>query len=71
MSKSVGDGLDALAAAIFLSVVVWVIYRVGCGFAHYLDSYSQEQARCISISGVYGDGKCYVNGNEMFSVGEE
>ena len=71
MSKSVGDGLDALGGAIFLCVLLWFIYRVGVGFVHHLDSYSQEQARCISVSGVYGNGKCYVNGNEMFSGGEE
>lgn len=71
MSKSVGDGLDALGLAIFLSVIVWFIYRIGAGFVHRTDGYSQEQARCISISGVYGNGKCYVNGNEMFSEGEE
>lgn len=71
MSKSVGDGLDSLGAAIFLCVILWFIYRVGAGFIHLLDNYSQEQARCISVSGVYGNGKCYVNGKEMFSGGED
>lgn len=71
MNKSVGDGLDALGAAIFLCAILWFIFRVGAGFVHRLDGYSQERARCISISGVYGNGKCYVNGNEMFSRGEE
>lgn len=71
MSKSIGDGLDALGGAIFLCVLLWFIYRVGAGFVHVSKSYTQEQARCISVSGVYGNGKCYVNGNEMFSGGDE
>ena len=58
MNKSVGDGLDALATAIFLVALIWFIFKVG------MNSYSQEQARCASISGVYGNGKCYVNGEE-------
>lgn len=70
MSKSIGDGLDALSLAIFLVALLWFVFKVGAGFVHRLDSYSQEQARCVSVSGVYGNGKCYVNGNEMFSGGE-
>lgn len=64
MKKSVGDGLDALATAILLVAVLWFVFRVGAGLAHHMNGYSQEQARCVSISGVYGDGKCYVNGDE-------
>ena len=64
MNKSIGDGLDALATAIFLVAVIWFVFKVGAGFAHHMNDYSQEQARCVSISGVYGNGKCYVNGEE-------
>ena len=64
MNKSIGDGLDALATAIFLVAVIWFIFKVGAGFMHHMNDYSQEQARCVSISGVYGNGKCYVNGEE-------
>lgn len=71
MSKSTGDGLDALGGAICIVAFLWFIFKVGAGFVHHLDDYSQDQARCVSISGVYGGGKCYVNGNEMFSGGEK
>ena len=71
MSKSIGDGLDSLAGALSICVLLWFIYKVGAGLVHCFDDYSQEKARCVSISGIYGSGKCYVNGNEMFSGGEE
>lgn len=66
MGKSIGDGLAELSLAIFLVALLWFVFKVGAGFVH-LDTNSRLQARCISISGVYGEGKCYVNGNEMFS----
>lgn len=70
MSKSIGDGLDALALAIFLLGLLWFVFNVGKGGIKLInssDGYSPAQARCVSISGVYGSGKCYVDGNEMFS----
>ena len=66
MSKSIGDGLDALATALFLIAVLVFIYKCGAGFVHSFNGYTQNQARCTSINGVYGSGKCYLNGNEMF-----
>lgn len=64
MSKSVGDGLDSLAPAIFLIGLLWFVFKVGAGFVHHMNDYSPEQARCISVSGIYGGGKCYVNEEE-------
>ena len=53
MSKSIGDGLSELSLAIFLVALLWFVFKVGAGFVHRLDSYSQKQARCISVAGVY------------------
>lgn len=64
MKKSIGDGLDSLALAIFLISLLWFVFKVGAGVVHHMNDYSPLQARCISISGIYGGGKCYVNGEE-------
>lgn len=67
MSKNmtIGDGLDSLGGAIFLCVLLWFIFKVGAGIIHSdHNSYTAEQARCASMSGYYGGGRCYVNGEE-------
>lgn len=71
MNKTIGDGLDALATAILVAVLLGFIYKCVAGLVHISRGYSQNEARCVSVSGIYGDGKCYVNGEEMFFGGEE
>lgn len=64
---TLGDGLDSLALAIF---ILGMIYMIGTGIwtviTHSGSGYtSSTEARCKSLNGYYGNGKCYVEGNEI------
>lgn len=64
MKKETSDGLASIAVAIIMLGILWFAYKAGSALIHHTGP-SGLEARCESLSGVYGDGKCFVNGEEV------